>query len=731
MAFRDLSIKDNYSSDDSNILEELFRPCLSNSVLYYRSVGYLDSKILALLGEEFERLAETGGSARLLIGMTTSPDDYIAIKKGRNNPERFLSIPSLEALWADTSQDQIRRRGLLVLSWMVAHRTLHIRFSIRPRGIHHDKFALFRDEDGQEVIVHGTNNETTAASLPEFNYESLSVFKSWESEIYSRHGEYKLHEFLRLWEGHCTGSISVDAPNEVLEPFLELYEQERSKSYQQELFKKLESIQEHYANLPQVPIFWQEKRYFLREHQKEAINTFFSGNYRGILAHATGSGKTLSALHACTVLARSLACDNEVDVLLIVAVPYQVLADQWVENMERFSYTVVRAYGSVAQWKDKLERVVNRALMDPGPRVTAVVAVNKTLQSSLFRNIIEQISDDRIIFVGDECHRLASAIEAGKLPDAEYRMGLSATPWTSSEQDLRKHLESYFGRVVSAYRLEDAFRDGVLVPYEYWITEVHLSAEEAERYTDHTAELKRLTAIKMSGGEVREDSLNFHRYQRAAVLGSANEKFEQLSDVLRNVEARMGLNHLLVYCGSGSTDDDGSGEDSGKRDIERAQQVASRYVDLQSARITASESQAVRQSILGAFDSGSLDAVFAIKVLDEGFDMPGIRSAVLLASSRNERQFVQRRGRVLRTAVGKDSAVLWDFLISGIGTLSPEYARELAWLELCRGVEFARLATNWGERERQLREYAERHDVNYDEIVSAVETANEEVYGDG
>ena len=167
------------------------------------------------------------------------------------------------------------------------------------------------------------------------------------------------------------------------------------------------------------------------------------------------------------------------------------------------------------------------------------------------------------------------------------------------------------------------------------------------------------------------------------------------------------------------------------RDIERAQKSAVDYLSLQSARITASESQAVRHSILGAFDSGALDAVFAIKVLDEGFDMPGIKSAVLLASSRNERQFVQRRGRVLRTAIGKEKAVICDFIVSGRGSISTEYAYDLASLELRRGVEFARLAENSKECEGKLQEYARSHGVDFDNVVDTVKNANDEVYGNG
>ena len=188
----------------------------------------------------------------------------------------------------------------------------------------------------------------------------------------------------------------------------------------------------------------------------------------------------------------------------------------------------------------------------------------------------------------------------------------------------------------------------------------------------------------------------------------------------------MGLRHLLVYCGSGSTEDPEVGDVS-IRDIEKAQRTALASCRLQSARITADESASKRQSILNAFASGSLHSVFAIKVLDEGFDMPGIRGAVLLASSRNERQFIQRRGRVLRRSHGKDKAFIWDFVVSGEGVMHSQYAAELATLELARALEFARLSESWAETSAQLREFAARFDIDFDAVLDSVTASRYEV----
>ena len=716
---KDLCLRDNYSSDDSNILEDLFRPCLRESEVYYRSVGYLDSKVLALLGHEFERLSIRGHSARLLIGQTVLVDDYMAIKNGRKSPTQFLDIPDLDALWQDTHSDETKQRGLLILSWLVAHRTLNIRYSIRPRGIHHDKFAYFRDAAGNEVVAHGTNNETEAANLPEFNYESLSIFRSWEDDIFKRHGEYKLTEFLRLWQGDSASALSVEAPHPLLEKLAYLSEQHGSRKQFATLFEQMKLLAEKQKRLPRIPIFWGQQRYSLFDHQTKAINAYIDNDYRGIFALATGSGKTITAIHAATKLACAIALDNSVPVFVIVAVPYQVLADQWVENFRIFGYAPIRAYESFQRWHTAFVHAISELTFEPSASVTSIVVVNRTLASDAFQDLLSQVPPEQMIFIGDECHRLAPALRDRKCPPADYRMGLSATPWAPREEKLRDLLLAYFGKTVAHYSLADAFNDNVLVPYHYVLNPVSLDDEEGGIYTEHTTEIKQLMAIKLNGGTINEDKLNFHLSQRAAVIGSASQKFNILPDVLRDVDARMGLQYLLVYCGSGSTDDDEAVTGTA-RDIELAQRISHSSMQLQSARVTAAESPSIRQSILGAFRSGSLAAVFAIRILDEGFDMPGIRGAILLASSTNERQFIQRRGRVLRKSEGKDKALIFDFLVSGAGVMPDNFAIELARAELCRCIEFSRLSLDWDWQKRVLESYATRLNIDFSELYNEV-----------
>jgi superfamily II DNA or RNA helicase len=115
------------------------------------------------------------------------------------------------------------------------------------------------------------------------------------------------------------------------------------------------------------------------------------------------------------------------------------------------------------------------------------------------------------------------------------------------------------------------------------------------------------------------------------------------------------------------------------------------------ARVTAAETNNERTRILLEFQRGTIDAIAAIRVLDEGFDIAGCRSAYLLASSNSQRQYIQRRGRVLRPDVTKTKAEIIDFI--ALPSPSQYFSSETVWRryltsEISRASEFFNMADN-------------------------------------
>jgi superfamily II DNA or RNA helicase len=329
----------------------------------------------------------------------------------------------------------------------------------------------------------------------------------------------------------------------------------------------------------------------------------------------------------------------------------------------------------------------------------AIVVVNRTLQTQDFQNAIARIPSAQFLWIGDECHHHSSGSFTTSLPqNARYRIGLSATPEHYLDQERNARLKVFYGEVVFTYSLKDAIQDKVLTPYNYYPHVVELTDDETEEFVRLSDEIARQFA--RDGGEAAgtpSASLTALLMRRARLIGSAVNKLPALEAALAEQPAE---SHTLFYCGDGRVDMD-DGEDDSEDDELPARQieVVSQLLDdlgWRVSRFTAREGRREREDILRAFRVGLIDGLVAIKCLDEGIDVPACRTAYILASSRDPRQFIQRRGRILRRSPGKEAATIHDFIVvlpegaaEGTGA-----ARKLISSELARVAEFSGLALN-------------------------------------
>ena len=265
-------------------------------------------------------------------------------------------------------------------------------------------------------------------------------------------------------------------------------------------------------------------KYKLRPHQKTALQEWRANDYRGILAHATGSGKTVTALHGATALAKYHKTNNR-NFVFVVSVPYQVLADQWCEVMELFGIRPHRCYRGKRYWQTPLRQDIASITIRDQPTFVAIVVVNATLQSNAFQEIISRVHLNDLLFVGDECHHHSSASLLMKLPDSIYQLGLSATPWRSTDLEAQSRLREYYSGIVSTYSIKHALDDGVLVPYQYHVSEILLTDEEADEYQTLSEKIAQLIAAKENGAKIDEDYLSHLFRARSRVIGSAEGSF--------------------------------------------------------------------------------------------------------------------------------------------------------------------------------------------------------------
>lgn len=395
-----------------------------------------------------------------------------------------------------------------------------------------------------------------------------------------------------------------------------------------------------------------------RPYQRRAVGAWLGANARGVLRMATGTGKTVTSLIAAAEVADRL--DGQL--ALVVAVPYQHLVDQWVADLRDFGSTPTRAYESRAKWQGSLESDVvefNRGFRDG----LVVVTTHDTFASDTFGRILGRINREEVMLIADEVHHLGAEHRRTALPErVQLRLGLSATPERFYDDEGTEELFEYFGDVVYEYALPEAIRNDHLCEYYYVPHVVELTPDEAEEYLDLSRTIARL--VGRQGGDLGDTGLQgnaelkFALFDRARLVGTAENKLDRLANL---VDRRDEVEHTLVYCGDGTVE--GSVADRTVRHVDAALGDL-RSLGVNARRFTADESRGEREELLDAFERGEVEVLVAIRCLDEGVDVPATETAYMLASSSNPRQFVQRRGRILRTHPGKQHAVIHDFVVA-------------------------------------------------------------------
>lgn len=428
-----------------------------------------------------------------------------------------------------------------------------------------------------------------------------------------------------------------------------------------------------------------------RPYQQEAIRSWADANGRGILRMATGTGKTITALLAATHVAESVGGN----LTLVVAVPYQHLVDQWATDLREFGATPVLAYQSRRNWQPRLERELlefNKGVRE----LCVVITTHRTLSQDPARKTVQRTVGQSML-IGDEVHHLgASQTQEALLEEFTFRLGLSATPERWYDEEGTETLDTYFGGTVFEYGLDEAIESGALCEYYYLPHIVELADDEMTRYLELTSKIGRLMARQGEEIDLEDNqSLQNLLFKRARLIGTAQEKLDLLVDL---IERTADPSHSLVYCSDGSTGVDRDG----RRHVDATTDRLRRDCGLSVQRFTAEEDQEERERLLTAFEAGDIQLLTSIRCLDEGVDVPATRTAYLLASTSNPRQYVQRRGRILRQHDEKDLAIIHDFITVPDTSQHPEVLsddrydaeRKLIKKELQRVTTFAESARN-------------------------------------
>lgn len=717
--FRSLQWRSVYRAGDQNLFKEFYTPALERSTSYDRAVGFFSSHSLVSNLCGLSRLVANGGSMRLVIGHPLEETEFMAVKQGYRLAELFDDIDKMLAEIMKEQSDRLDL-NLQLLSLLIASSRLEIKFAFRRKGMYHEKIGVLSDINGDKLVFQGSANETIYALEDGYNAESIMVFPSWREETFELYGLPCISGFEALWEGCQRNTVTVGVPSSFYERIADRA-RENTKALslidlEVNLYEEADEVfftSEKSFNIPTIPSHIGNNDFSIRDHQKQAIKSWVSNDYKGILKLSTGSGKTITSIVAATKIFEARKRKNAPTVL-IVSVPYKELASQWVENLNLFNIHPIRCWESRNRWYDDLRKEV----LDINMRAhdfLALVVVNRTMESSDFQRLVSTLDPNIVMLIGDECHNHGSKKTNESLPKAFYRMGLSATPFRSDDDevdspfpnDARGRILAYYGEIVSEYSLGDAIHDGVLCEYNYHLVPVFLTADEQEEYERLSTEIGRLIGQSSNGfSRSQRNQLTSLCGKRSRLLGSATNKLPALKKLVSKIPSA-DRKLSLFYCGEGKLRD----EEATSTDELRVIQAVSKTLSEEgwkTSQFTSAESASDRKAIMNNFVAGDVDALVSMKVLDEGVDVPDCRKAFILASTRNPRQYVQRRGRVLRKAPGKDIAEIFDFII--LPTSDSNASRALRAAELERIDDFVLLANNRLSVEREVDRLALREE---------------------
>jgi DNA phosphorothioation system restriction enzyme len=436
----------------------------------------------------------------------------------------------------------------------------------------------------------------------------------------------------------------------------------------------------------------------LRQYQRQAITNWFSNNGRGTLKMATGSGKTITAL----AIACELYQQINLQVLLVVC-PYRHLVTQWARECEKFNLQPILAFENLHTWQSQLSTQLYN-LRSGSQQFVTVITTNSTLIGDGFQSQLKYFPPKTLI-IGDEAHNLGSPKLEESLPRrVGLRLALSATPERYFDDYGTQSLFDYFGSVLQPeFTLRDAISQGALVHYLYYPILVELTEAESIAYLKLTKKIGRsLLYRERKYGETRNfedhEDLKPLLMQRARLIGAAENKLNALRDLMTT---RRETTHTLFYCSDGSQE---AGQRSSLRQLKAVAKILGVELGYRVSTYTAHTCLDERENLRRQFESGGLQGLVAIRCLDEGVDIPAIQTAVILSSSGNPRQFIQRRGRVLRPHPNKERATIFDMIVlpPDLDRETIEVERNLLKKELRRFVEFADLADNAGEARMKL-----------------------------
>lgn len=689
MSLQDVKLKTEYRSLIHNMATDFYVPALEQAVTYHRAVGFFSSTALIEISRGISALKQNNGKIKLIVSPKLSDEDILAISKGYELKE--IVEKSLERdLTMHTDKFELERLNLLAN--LIADGTLDIKIAITETngniGMYHEKMGIISDTFGNKLAFSGSMNETFTGMA--VNYEAIDVFCSWKSE--SERVTSKEIAFNSIWNNTEPGVSTI-----------------KFDSFNKKIIEKYKTHEPNYnidreEFIAKISMFHAPENFNFHDYQLDAINNFIDNDFQGIFDMATGTGKTYTALGALERLSQAL--NNKLGVFIIC--PYQHLVEQWVEDIKLFGVDPLICYSSY-KWKSTYKKTIsnfNKGIIDN----FCVITTNTTFALDTMQKEIDTLKGD-ICLVVDEAHNFGAESQLSCMkPIFNKKLALSATLNRHHDEEGTQKLRDYFGKVCIEYSLERAILEGKLTQYKYYPIAVHLDEDELEEYIELSDKI-----AKYSNVSKYKELYKMLLLKRASIISGAKNKLPALFEIID--EKYKNDNNILVYCGATKVSNSDNLDE--KRQLDIVLDMLGNELDMRVTKFTSEENSKEREIIKENFAKGSmLQAIVAIKCLDEGVNIPSIKTAFILASSTNPKEYIQRRGRVLRLYEGKQYAEIYDFItlprsLDDDNSDIKKSERSLVKREFERMKDFADLAINTSDALALKQEISDFYKLNY------------------
>ena len=719
--------------------ERFFNDGLKNSTEFDLKLGYFSSATISVLAEGFATFISKGGYMRLIINQIVSKKDKEAITNGVSG--NIIDCADLSNFqYLKTTFNEYQEQFFRCLAYMISKKRIDIRI-IKPKdqkGIAHTKSGQFRDGDSITAFTGSANFTINGLfnNIEEINIDrSDSVDRMVQKRIEKQRkdfdaimsGEKKGIEYLSHKDLEEAISTSYNNPEieELLDVERKLSQIKKEKEYKehQDQFDVLHEsvdIEPHFP-YPQGP----------RDYQEEAFENWKNNKQKGLFAMATGTGKTITSLNCLLEIYKRNGYYKA-----IILVPTITLVNQWEKECWKFNFgNIIKVYSKNAEWRSKIELIQMgekyRKANEPTQNFIIISTYASFAKERVF-TILNGFERTKVLFIADEAHNMGSPSLLKRLGMINYlrRIGLSATPERQYEEEITKKLYKFFGaeeKFTFEYSMEEAIRKGVLCKYYYYPHLVKLTEEEMANYVELSEKISKYFNYNSGEFDKKDEVLMGLLLARKRIIHKAANKLDVFKSIIEERYAKKGnLKYSLIYVPEGNRPDYFNDSDIFEKNEQLADDIVSDHlIDAYTGAVMSIDKyitvrkfvsgQKDRDSILADFAKGRLQVLTSMKCLDEGVDVPRSELAIFCASTGNPRQFIQRRGRVLRMHPDKYMAEIHDLVVAPeVSPTASSYKMEQSLLkgELMRVKNFSMLSENPSYSLMELRPVMEHYGLN-------------------